>query len=170
MTSKPASRRARATIFAPRSWPSRPGFATITRYFCGIAASVADPRLRPGEPAAQDAIVDLALDTRYATTPDGASIAYRTFGEGSVDIVWQADLLSNFDVAWEYPPERAWLAGLATFARVIVHDRRGTGASSRNVTAPNLETRVADLKAVLDAVGSDRSVLGADFEGGAPNV
>src|SRR4249920_1741712 len=55
MTSKPASRRARATIFAPRSWPSRPGFATITRYFCGIAASVADPVLRPGELAAQDA-------------------------------------------------------------------------------------------------------------------
>jgi len=114
--------------------------------------------------------VDLVLDTRYARTPDGAYIAYRTFGEGAVDIVWQADLLSNFDVAWEYPPERAWLTGLASFARVIVHDRRGTGASSRNVPAPNLETRVADLKAVLDAVGSDRSVLGADFEGGAPNI
>ncbi len=109
-------------------------------------------------------------DTRYARAPDGAYIAYQTVGEGPVDFVWQSDWLSNFDIAWEYPAVRAFQLGLGTFARVILHDRRATGASSRNVEPPNLETRVADTLLVLDAVGSERTVLGADFEGGAPNV
>jgi len=60
--------------------------------------------------------------------------------------------------------------GIASFARLILHDRRGTGLSSRNVSPPNLETRVADLRAVLDAVGSERPVLGGVLEGGASNV
>ena len=60
--------------------------------------------------------------------------------------------------------------GLASFSRLILHDRRGTGASSRNVAPPNLETRVADLRAVLDVVGSERAVLGGTMEGGGPNV
>src|SRR4249919_4294208 len=102
MTSKPASRRARATIFAPRSWPSRPGFATITRYFCGIAASVADPWLRPGEPAAQDATVEIR-DTRYARAPDGAHIAYQVTGDGPIDVVWGFDFFGNVDIRWEDP-------------------------------------------------------------------
>jgi pimeloyl-ACP methyl ester carboxylesterase len=56
------------------------------------------------------------------------------------------------------------------FSRLILHDRRGTGASSRNVDPPNLETRVADLTGVLEAVGSERPVLGGALEGGAPNI
>jgi class 3 adenylate cyclase len=109
-------------------------------------------------------------DTRYAVAPDGAYIAYQTVGQGPVDLVWQSDWLSNFDINWEYPSVKAFFLGLTSFARVIQHDRRATGASSRNVEPPNLETRVADLRLVLDAVGSERAVLGADFEGGAPNV
>src|SRR5262245_29284421 len=73
-------------------------------------------------------------------------------------------------MVWEYRPYAEWLGGLASFSRLILHDRRGTGASSRNVAPPNLETRVADLRAVLDAVGSERTVLGGTMEGGGPNV
>jgi pimeloyl-ACP methyl ester carboxylesterase len=63
---------------------------------------------------------------------------------------------SNVDLIWEAPDWRPFLAGPAEFARVIVHDRRGTGASSRNLPPPNLETRVSDLLAVLDE-GFDRT-------------
>jgi class 3 adenylate cyclase len=108
--------------------------------------------------------------THYLKTTDGVYIAYQTLGEGPVDIVWQFEWLGNVDTIWEYPPFAAWFRGLASFSRVILHDRRGTGASSRNVDPPNLETRVADLSEVLDAVGSERPVLGGALEGGAPNI
>jgi len=65
---------------------------------------------------------------------------------------------------------RGWLPGSASFCRLILHDRRGTGLSSRNVAPPNLETRVGALRLVLDAVGSDRPVLAGYSEAGAPNV
>jgi len=109
-------------------------------------------------------------ETRYAQTPDGVYIAYQAVGDGPIDIVWQFDWLGNVDTIWEYRPYAEWFHGLASFSRLILHDRRGTGASSRNVDPPNLETRVADLSAVLDAVGSERAVLGGQFESGAPNV
>jgi class 3 adenylate cyclase len=86
-------------------------------------------------------------------------------------LVWQLDFFGCLDVVWEVPFLRDWLNGLAGFSRLILHDRRGTGLSSRDVPAPNLETRVSDLIAVLEAVGvSDPVVLAAQFEGGAPNV
>lgn len=109
-------------------------------------------------------------DTRYVTAPDGAFIAYQIAGEGPIDLVWNLDFLGNIDLVWEWPGLRGWLAGLAAFCRVILHDRRGTGLSSRNVAPPNLETRVSDLRLVLDAVSSDRPVLAGYAEGGAPNV
>ena len=109
-------------------------------------------------------------DTRYVKTPDGVYIAYQTAGEGPTDLVWQFDFSGNVDLAWEWPGLRGWLRGLATFCRIILHDRRGTGLSSRNVPQPNLETRVSDLRLVLDAVGSDRAVLAGFSEAGAPNV
>jgi class 3 adenylate cyclase len=109
-------------------------------------------------------------DTRYATTPDGVYIAYQVAGEGSVDVAWQTDFTNNIDVMWESPVFGPVFRGIASFARLILHDRRGTGLSSRNVSPPNLETRVADLRVVLDAVGSERPVLAGFIEGGAPAV
>jgi class 3 adenylate cyclase/pimeloyl-ACP methyl ester carboxylesterase len=108
-------------------------------------------------------------DTHYARTADGVYIAYKTVGDGSIDLVWQLDIFGNVDLVWEYPIRGTWLQDLE-FARVIVHDRRGTGLSSRNVPPPNLETRVADLRAVLDAVGSRDPILGGGSEGGAVNA
>jgi hypothetical protein len=118
---------------------------------------------------AEDMSADIR-DTRYAKTQDSAYIAYQTAGEGPIDLVWQFDFVGNVDLAWEWPGLRGWLPGLAAFCRVILHDRRGTGLSSRNVVPPNLETRVSDLRLVLDAVGSDRPVLAGFSEAGAPNV
>ena len=109
-------------------------------------------------------------ETRYVKTTDGVYIAYQTVGDGPIDIAWQFEWLGNVDTIWEYRPFAEWFRGLASFSRLILHDRRGTGASSRNVNPPNLETRVADLTLVLDAVGSHRPVLGGALEGGAPNV
>ncbi len=108
--------------------------------------------------------------TGYAKADDGVYIAYQTLGDGPVDIVWQFEWIGNVDSIWEFRPYAEWFRGLAAFSRLILHDRRGMGASSRDVAPPNLETRVADLVAVLDAVGSERPVLGGAYEGGAPNV
>ncbi len=109
-------------------------------------------------------------ETHYAKTPDDVYLAYQTVGEGPIDLVWQFEWCGNVDAIWDHRPYGEWLTRLASFSRVILHDRRGTGASSRNVDPPNLETRVADLTVVLDAVGTDRVVLGGALEAGAPNV
>ena len=107
-------------------------------------------------------------DPRYARTEDGAYIAYQVVGEGPVDIAWQFDFGGNLDVWWEHPWEREWFEGLASFSRLILHDWRATGLSSKNAGLPILETRVSDLCAVLDAVGTQRAVFGAWFESLAP--
>jgi class 3 adenylate cyclase len=109
-------------------------------------------------------------ETRYARTPDGVYIAYQVAGEGPVDVAWQFDFVGNVDVVWESLFFGPLFRGIASFARLILHDRRGTGLSSRNVSLPNLETRVADLRFVLDAVGSERPVLVGAIEAGAPMV
>jgi class 3 adenylate cyclase len=109
-------------------------------------------------------------ETRYAKTPDGVYLAYQVVGEGQIDIAWQSDWLSNVDVLWEGPVYGQLFRGMSSFARLILHDRRGTGLSSRNVPPPNLETRVDDLLVVLDAAGSTRPVLAGLLEGGAPAV
>jgi len=108
-------------------------------------------------------------DTRYAKTPDGVYIAYQTVGEGP-DFVWQFDHTGDVDLMWEQPSYHAFWRGLSGSFRVILHDRRGTGLSSRNVPPPNLETRVSDLRVVLDEIGAERPVLAGGAEGGTPNV
>src|SRR5688572_5131560 len=82
----------------------------------------------------------------------------------------QVDWPGNLDMLWEDPDDESWYSELASFSRLILHDRRGIGLSSRNVALPNLETRVADTLAVLDAVGSVHPVLSGTFESGAPNA
>jgi class 3 adenylate cyclase len=109
-------------------------------------------------------------DTRYVKTPDDVYIAYQAVGDGPIDLVWQLDIFGNIDLVWDMTEFRLLLPALTEFCRVILHDRRGTGLSSRTVPAPNLETRVADLRAVLDAVGAEWPVLAGAVEGGAANV
>ena len=110
------------------------------------------------------------LDFGYARAADDAYIAYGVMGDGPVDLVWGFDWFGNVDAVCDDPEWSQLFGGLASFSRLILHDRRATGLSSRNVPVPNLETRAADLVAVLDAVGAERPVLGGEREGGAPNV
>ena len=107
-------------------------------------------------------------DPNYVKTDDGAYIAYQVVGDGPVDIAWQSDFGGHLDLAWELGWDRAWFEGLAEFARLILHDWRGCGLSSRNVAPPNLETRARDLRSVMDAAGSTSAVMGAWFESLAP--
>jgi pimeloyl-ACP methyl ester carboxylesterase len=109
-------------------------------------------------------------EPQYLKTPDGAYIAFQVVGDGPVDIAWQLDFGGNLDVWWESAWIGGWFEGLAALGRVILHDWRGCGLSSRNVPAPNLETRTDDLRAVLDRVGSSSTVIGGWFESLAPGV
>ena len=109
-------------------------------------------------------------DTHYVLTSDGVYIAYQLYGDGPIDVVWQTDWPGNIDMEMEDPLGQLWTEEVSSFARVIMHDRRGVGLSSRNVALPNLETRVSDLLSVLDAVGAERPILTGIFESGAPNA
>ena len=102
---------------------------------------------------------------KYLKTDDGAYLAYQVVGDGPVDIAWLSDYSSNIDLAWESLTNAGWFEALTSFGRVILHDRRGTGLSSRKVPIPNLETRAADLRAVLSTVGAEQPVVGSPLGG-----
>jgi class 3 adenylate cyclase len=107
-------------------------------------------------------------ETRFAQTPDGVHLAYQVVGSGPVDVVMDMHAnAGNVDLIWDEPDWGPMLVEVSEFARLIVHDRRGSGASTRSVPPPNLETRAADLLAVLDAAESERPVLGAGASTGA---
>ena len=104
--------------------------------------------------------------TRYAKTLDGGYIAYKMLGAGDVDIAIVGSIPTNVEIFMEFEPAaRAWF-DLASSARVTIHDRRGTGLSDDMGGPPNLETRAADLLAVLDATGQERPILLASGDGG----
>src|SRR6266508_2143877 len=106
----------------------------------------------------------------YARPEDGAYIAYRVDGDGPLDIVLQQDWFANIDMAWQDHTMGSWLRELTSFARVITHDHRGVGLSSRDKGVPALETRVSDLLAVLGATGTRRPVLVGLFASDAVNA
>ncbi len=106
----------------------------------------------------------------YARATDDAYIGYRIDGDGPIDIVHQPDWPGNIDREWDEAWSAAWLSGLSSIGRVIMHDHRGVGLSSRNVALPTLETRVADLYTVLDAVGTTDPVMMGYLSTGAVNA
>jgi class 3 adenylate cyclase/pimeloyl-ACP methyl ester carboxylesterase len=107
-------------------------------------------------------------ETRYAKTEDGVYLAYQAVGSGPLDVVMDMHASAgNVDLIWDEPDWGPFLSKLSAFSRLIVHDRRGSGVSTRNVPPPNLETRAADLLVVLDAAGSEAPVLGAGASTGA---
>jgi pimeloyl-ACP methyl ester carboxylesterase len=106
------------------------------------------------------------LDIRYARSGD-VSIAYRVIGEGDRDLVFVHGAAGNLETEAEDPEYAAFMDRLTRFARLIVFDRRGTGLSDRVRETPALETRMDDVRAVLDAVGSERAALFGTFEAAA---
>ena len=101
---------------------------------------------------------------RYARSGDVA-IAYQVIGDGPLDVVLVPDWVSNLVWAWLTPYWRNFYERLGSFARLIVFDKRGTGISDRPRFFPDLETRIDDLRAVLDAVGTERAAIVASHEG-----
>ena len=106
--------------------------------------------------------------TQYAKTADGVHIAYQVIGEGPVDLVWVMGWTSNIEAIWEEPNLARFLSTLASFSRLILFDKRGMGMSDRvsDVQLPSLETRMDDVRAVMDAAGSDRAIVYGVSEGG----
>lgn len=105
-------------------------------------------------------------DTRYARTLDGGYIAYKELGEGGPDVAIIGSIATNVELFVEFEPAaRSWFA-IASHARLTLHDRRGTGLSDDMGGLPNLETRAADVLAVLDAAGQERPTLLASGDGG----
>ncbi len=105
--------------------------------------------------------------TEYARSGE-LHIAYQVVGEGPLDLVYVPGWVSNVERAWEEPTLARFLGRLATFSRLIVFDKRGTGLSDRVPPAslPSLEERMDDLRAVMDAAGSERAAVFGFSEGG----
>ncbi len=103
--------------------------------------------------------------TRYAKGPEG-NIAYQVVGEGPMDLVIVPGWISHVDMMWNDPGWPTFVGELASFARVILYDKRGTGLSDPVDGVPTLESRADDLGSVLDAAGCERVALLGFSEGG----
>jgi pimeloyl-ACP methyl ester carboxylesterase len=107
------------------------------------------------------------LETRYAKSGE-INIAYQVVGGKPFDLIWVPGWISNVEESWEVPEYAHFLHRLASFSRLILFDKRGTGLSDRVSIdrLPTLEQRMDDVRAVLDAVGSERAAVVGASEGG----
>jgi len=104
--------------------------------------------------------------TRYAKSGD-VHIAYQVVGDGRLDLVYAPPWIGNMELIWEEPSCARFLKRLASFSRLILFDKRGTGSSDRAVEIPILEQQIDDLISVMDSVGSERAALLGASEGGS---
>lgn len=111
----------------------------------------------------------MQAQTRYARSGDVA-IAYQVIGDGPFDVVFVPGSTSHVELNWEVPALRRLHERIASFCRLIVFDKRGTGMSDRVQGAPPLEVRMDDVRAVMDAAGSRRAALIGVSEGVAMAV
>ena len=102
---------------------------------------------------------------RYARSGE-VNIAYQVTGAGSFDLVLVPGFFSHLEIDWEYPAMAHLFERLGSFARLIRFDKRGTGLSDRTVGLPDFESRMDDVRAVMDAAGSERAALFGYSEGG----
>ena len=108
----------------------------------------------------------MAPTTRYARSGD-VSVAYQVVGEGPVDIVFAPGFISHVELVWEEPLMAPYYERLASFGRLILFDKRGTGLSDPVLGVATLEERTDDLLAVMDAAGSERAAIFGISEGGS---
>ena len=104
-------------------------------------------------------------ETRYAKGP-GGDIAYQVVGDGPMDLVVVPGWFSHVDLLWNHPGWASFIGDFASFSRVILYDKLGTGLSDPVDAVPTLESRVDDLRAVMDAADSQRAALFGLSEGG----
>lgn len=110
----------------------------------------------------------MEIPVKFAKS-DGIHIAYRVFGDGPRDMVLIPGTISHAEMYWEFPPSEYMLKRFTSFARVIVFDKRGQGLSDR-VGEQTLEERIGDVRAVMDAAGSDKATIYGWSEGGAMSL
>jgi class 3 adenylate cyclase/alpha-beta hydrolase superfamily lysophospholipase len=111
--------------------------------------------------------VEAIPETRYARADDGVYLAYQAFGDGEQWFVGAPPIFSNVEAIWEHPEPARFLRSMASFSRFVHFDKRGQGMSDRVAAVPTLEQRAADMRAVMDAAGVDRAVVGGISEGGS---
>ncbi|MFL5907041.1 MAG: alpha/beta fold hydrolase [Solirubrobacterales bacterium] len=103
-------------------------------------------------------------ETKYARSGD-VSIAYQVIGKGPLDLVHIPGLVYHLDLAWEHPKYQRFMERLSSFARVIVYDKRGCGLSDPVTEPPELEERIDDTRAVMNAAGVERAAVFGVSEG-----
>jgi pimeloyl-ACP methyl ester carboxylesterase/DNA-binding CsgD family transcriptional regulator len=108
-------------------------------------------------------------ETRYARSGD-VSIAYQVVGDGPLDLVMVPGFVSHVEVAWEQPNLAHFFSRLSSFSRLILFDKRGTGLSDPVTSAPTIEDRMDDIRAVMDAAGSSHAAVMGVSEGGTLSI
>jgi pimeloyl-ACP methyl ester carboxylesterase len=108
-------------------------------------------------------------EVQYTKSGD-VNIAYQVTGDGPFDLVYVVGFVSHLELAWRMPTFAPFLERLSSFCRLIRFDKRGTGMSDRVSGAPSLETRMDDVRAVMDAAGSERAAFYGLSEGGAMSL
>lgn len=102
--------------------------------------------------------------TKYAKAGE-VHLAYQIVGEGPIDLVMVTGTPSHVELQWESPPLASLLERLSSFSRLITFDKRGSGLSDSSGGQPTLEERMDDVRAVMDAAGSERAVIFGQSEG-----
>jgi pimeloyl-ACP methyl ester carboxylesterase/DNA-binding XRE family transcriptional regulator len=141
--------------------------AEVTRF-----RAAARPRLvqSPGDEQGPMPTQPPLPDIRYASNVH-ISIAYQVIGNGPHDLLATPGALSHLEYMWEEPGAARYLRGLAAFCRLLLFDKRGTGMSDRAGDGiPTLEERIDDMRAVMDAAGSQRAALLGWSEGGPMSI
>jgi class 3 adenylate cyclase len=104
-------------------------------------------------------------EIRFARSGD-IDVAYRVVGDGPVDLVYAQGAYTHLEIFWELPAFRRYCERLGEFSRLILFDKRGMGMSDRVPGATTLEQRMDDIRAIMDAVGSERAAVMGESEGG----
>jgi pimeloyl-ACP methyl ester carboxylesterase len=108
-------------------------------------------------------------ETSYASCGD-LSLAYQVFGDGPVDLVFVGPFISHIELFWTVPEYKAFFDQLATFCRIAVFDKAGVGLSDPVPHVRTVEERVAEIEAVMDAVGFGSAVLFGFSDGGFASI
>ena len=111
----------------------------------------------------------MAPEVRYAKKGD-ISIAYQVVGDGPIDLVLSSGVISHMALMWSDPEANAMFRRLASFSRLILFDKPGTGYSDPISGPPTVEQRVEDIRVVMDAVGIEHGALLGYSEGGCPSI
>ncbi len=137
----------------------------------GVGYAIASPGIAIGARSSVDTwrIPMSAPATYYAKAGD-TSIAYQVVGEGPIDLVLVLGFTTHLELQWESPQFARFFERIGSFSRLILFDKRGTGLSDPVAEVPTLEERVDDVRAVMDAAGSERAALFGISEGGPMSV